>query len=377
MKGHIVQRGPKRFIVVVDEGRDEKGRRRQRWHSGFTSKKDAQRGLNQILHALAQGSYVRPNDITVAEFLRDWLPGIKSQIRPGTWSLYRTTVQAHIIPKIGHKRLQALSVNDLDKLYSTLLERGSREGQPLSPKTVRNVHGVLRSALRKAAQNKLIAENVALLATPPRRQRREMKTWTAEQVGTFLERANDDRLSGAWLFATTTGARRGELLGLQWKDVDLENGRASIQRTLVLVDNRPTWSEPKTENGLRTVPLPQRTVSALRVHRKNQLEERLLMGEGYAEQDLVFAEADGTPIHPSRLDREFKRLTRQAGLPEIRFHDLRHSYATVALRAGVHPKVVSEILGHGSISMTLDTYSHAIPSMQEAAAQQVADLFGI
>jgi integrase len=197
-----------------------------------------------------------------------------------------------------------------------------------------------------------------------------MQTWSAEELRGFLGYVQKDRLYPLWLTEARTGLRRGELLGLQWSDVDLETGRASIRRALVSVDYKLTLSEPKTVKGKRSVPLPPETVAALREWRKAQLEERLANKEG----NFVFTREDGSPVHPDRLSKMFEALSRKAGLPVIRFHDLRHTWATLALQAGVAPKVVSEILGHANIGITLDTYSHVIPAMEEDASARVAGL---
>jgi integrase len=201
-----------------------------------------------------------------------------------------------------------------------------------------------------------------------------MKTWTAAELRRFLAHVEGERLYGAWVVAATTGMRRGEVLALRWRDVDLTLGRLSISQQVTTLGNRPVVSSPKTAKSRRLVALDPATVEALRGHRVAQAEERLLMGPGYRDEDLVFAWPDGRPIHPDVFSQWFDRHLQAAGLPRIRLHDLRHTHATLALAAGIHPKVVSERLGHSTISITPDTYSHVSPGLQEEAAVRVADL---
>ncbi|HYN35357.1 MAG TPA: site-specific integrase, partial [Actinomycetota bacterium] len=200
----------------------------------------------------------------------------------------------------------------------------------------------------------------------------------ADDLARFLRHVSDDRLFAAWMLLGTTGMRRGEVLGLKWSSVDLERRRLSVREALVTADGHAGLAEPKTARSRRSVPLPAQTVAAIRAHRAKQLEERIALGPDYADEDFVFCREDGAALSPQSFSRLFVRRCDSAGISRIRLHDLRHTFATLALEAGVHAKVVSEILGHSSISLTLDTYSHAIPSMQEEAAGQVAALvFGV
>jgi integrase len=201
-----------------------------------------------------------------------------------------------------------------------------------------------------------------------------MRTWSADELRRFLEHVRADRLYAAWRLAATTGMRRGELLGLRWRDVDLDTARLSIVQTLIEGKEAPRFSEPKTDHGRRSIALDAETVAALREHRKRQVEERLAWGPAYQDHGLVLSREDGSPIWPRTFSRGFGRHAEDAELPTIRLHDLRHTHATLALSAGIHPKVVSERLGHSTVSITLDTYSHAIPAMQEDAAAKVAAL---
>jgi integrase len=205
---------------------------------------------------------------------------------------------------------------------------------------------------------------------PPKVSRPEMSVWTGEQLRAFLASLASDRLSAAFLLAATSGMRRGEILGLRWSDVDLDAGRLAVRQQLVTTGYRLSFTEPKTNKGKRALDLDPATVGALRAHRSRQLEERLAWGEGYQDPGLVFTSEDGGPLHPQSFSGSFERHVRASGLPPIRLHDLRHTYATIALGAGMHPKVVSERLGHASITITLDTYSHVIPWLDKQEADR-------
>jgi integrase len=222
-----------------------------------------------------------------------------------------------------------------------------------------------------------LVRNPAAAADPPKAGagRPESITWTAEQLRTFLEATRGSRYSAAYLLLATTGLRRGEALGLRWQDLDLDAGRASIRQTVIVIKHTVMIGTPKTAKGRRTVTLDTGTVAALREHRKRQAAERLLMGAGWTDNDLVFCHPDGTVVHPERFSRGFLEAVQRIGLPRIRLHDLRHGWATLALQAGIHPKVVQERLGHANIAITLDTYSHVVAGLHEEAAEHVAALF--
>ena len=375
MRGHLRKRGNK-WVVIVDVGYDGDGRRRQRWHSGFDTKRDASKALTEILGRIQGGAYVEPHKMTVAGFLREWLDAMRATLRPSTWESYRLNTEAHIIPRLGSVPLQQLTAAGLNAFYADLLAEGrrAREGG-LSPRTVRYVHTILRKALAEAVRWNRLARNVADQANPPRQRNgtgHAMRTWSAVELRAFLEHVSGDRYHAAWRLAAHTGLRRGELLGLHWRDADLDVGRVAVTQTLLAVHNELSFSAPKTVKGQRSVALDPTTLGILRTHRKAQVEERLAWGSAYQDGDLVFAREDGSPIHPDRFSKWFDQHVRAVGLPRIRLHDLRHTHATLALQAGIHPKVVSERLGHSTISITLDVYSHAIPAMEEEAAAKVA-----
>ena len=314
MRGHI-RKGGSTWAVVVDLGRDDSGRRRQKWHSGYKTKREATQGLTEILGKLQEGTYVEPTRQTVAQYLREWLSAIESTVRPGTWSSYRTNVERHAIPRIGQLPLRHLGALQLNSLYEELMGDGRCDGSGgLSPRTVRYTHTILHRALRDAVRWGLLARNPADLADPPKHRTPEMQVWTAEQLRTFLRSVDDDRLYGFWLLIATTGLRRGEALGLRWGDVDLDAGRAAIRQTLSSVGGRLAFSTPKTTKSRRSVTLDPSTMATLRAHRRRQVEERLAWGTAYEDADLVFARENGSPIRPDTMTRQFSELAKRAHL---------------------------------------------------------------
>ena len=380
MNGSVVKKG-NRWYVIIEQRDAETGNRKREWHSGFRTKREAEAARVEILSRLQRGAYVTPSTRTLGEYLtKEWLPSIEASVRPSTLQSYEQAVRNHLIPRLGSFRIQDLRAPHINALYAHLLTDGhSKRRGGLSPKTVRNVHVVLRKALRDAVRWSRLSVNPADSANPPKVRdagSRDLKTWTAEELRRFLETERGLRSSVyvAFLLTATTGMRRGEVLGLRWRDCDLEAHHLSVRQTLVSVAYKLHFSTPKTKRSQRLITLDRRTTTALREHRAAQAQKRLVAGSVWQDHDLVFCRDDGSPTHPDSFSHTFERQVAASNLPRIRLHDLRHTHASLALAAGIHPKVVSERLGHANISITLDTYSHVIPSLQQEVADVVADL---
>jgi integrase len=375
VKGGIRKRGAT-YTWYVHVPDPVTGKHRQISKGGFRRWKECQAALNEALTALRTGMFVEPSKRTVASFLTDeWLPTIqRSKRRPGTAANYRIHVEAHIVPALGTVELQRLSPAQLNGFYQHMLTTGRRDGEPMAPKTVRNIHAIIRRALKDAMRMGYVARNVAEAAEPPSAETAERSVWTPGQLRTFLEQVRDDRLYAAWMLFATTGMRRGEVAGLRDEDLDLDTGRVSPRRPRVVVDHAVHVSHPKTASGRRFLALDPSTVAALREHLARRDSERQLVGPAVQGSGLVFTWPDGRAIHPARFSEWFERHARRAGLPRIALHDVRHSYATAALKAGVPVKVISERLGHANVAIALDIYSHVIPGMDEQAASTVAGL---
>ncbi len=310
------------------------------------------------------------NNTTVEAFIEQWLQATAPNIRATTLLTYRLNLDRYVVPALGYMKLQDLNAATLQAFNATLLEW-------LAPKTVRNVHGILRRMLSDAVRWGLLKRNQSDAVDAPRRNTPEMKVWTPEQIRTFLRGVEGERLYPAWLLLCTTGMRRGEVLGLRWEDIDLDSARLSVRQARVSLGNEFVINEPKTRRGRRVVALDATTVAVLRSHRAAQAQERLAHGPDWNDSGLVFCKPDGSDLHPETLSRSFRYRIKRDGLPKIRLHDLRHSWASAALLAGVNAKVVSERLGHAQIAFTLDTYAHVLPSMDASAAETVAGaIFG-
>ena len=347
------------------------GRRRRRTRWGFSSEKEAERAFHIELTELESGASIDPTTMTIAEYLvGEWLPAHAQKIRLNTLASYRSAIEHHLVPHIGAIRLQNLGPRDINRLYEILAERGSQTGGPLSPKTIRNAHAVLRRALEDATKWEMIRRNPASVASPPAATRRPQVPgpWRGHEVRTFLESVRGGEFEALWILAATTGMRRSELLGLRHSDINLAAARLSVLQTVVLVNGQPTIGQPKTKRSARRVHLTGRAVEALEEHMT--LQSR---GEPEPGSRLVFARSEGQPLRPGWVTVRFTKLSLMAGLRHIRFHDLRHTWATLALEAGINVKVVSEQLGHANVSITLDTYSHVLPNIQADAVDRVAD----
>jgi integrase len=387
MRGHIRQRGTN-WAVIIDHGRDENGKRKQKWHSGYKTKGEAERALTAFMAAKDNGERVpeAPARLRYGTFLRDqWLLYLEARVthgtmRPSTAAFYRQLVLAHILPGLGAERLRSLDAGVLEAFYAELRGSGKkvRPGEPragLSQTTVHHVHVTVVASLKYAVRRKLLARNPASdvqdLPGPSKGQR---PCWTAQETAEFLSAARGDRLYALYLLVATTGLRRGEVAGLSWEQVDLEAGTLTVARARVSIRGRVAHSEPKTAKARRTIAIAPVVVEALRSYRRHQREGHLALGPGWTDTGLVFTCEDGRGLHPDFILRSFQRAARCAGLPVISFHGLRHGAATAGLAAGVPLLAMSKRLGHSSVSITGDLYSHVVERLDREAAERTAAL---
>lgn len=351
------------------------GKRRQHWKQGFRTKREAEDALKAFIAESQKGPLVDRSKATLGEYLDEWVELQADRLRPSTLHSYRVVI-ARINATARRVKLQALTPLEIEKLYKALGESGGRDGRGLAPKTVKNTHVVLRKALADAERLGLVARNAAGAARAPTIVRREHRTWSSEELREFLNALKGERLRPAFVLLGTTGMRRGEVLGLRWRDVDFDGSELSVANTLTTAGFQSVVAgPPKTAKSRRQIFLDRKTLEVLREHRRLQREERIAAGPAWnTDTDYVFTDELGNPLHPDRFSVLFRRYVLAAGVPQIRLHDLRHSYATLALKAGLHPKVVSERLGHAAVGITLDLYSHVTRSIAREAADAVADM---
>lgn len=416
MKGHLEQRetnkklprGVCSWTIVIETGRTAEGRRTRRRFPLVGTKRQAESELAERIHQLETGALLQQDRITVAEYLQYWL-GVyaRPNTSPRTYERYEEIVRLHLSPALGGHRLTKLTPLHIQKHYQESLVSGRKvrrasksenangsehskakqernevdadqeEKQEdanqvslgLSARTVLHHHRVLNQALRQAVKWRMILRNPAEAVQPPRPQTREMNALDEKQAVKLLRGVEGTRMDLPVLLALSTGLRRGDLLGLRWDDVDLKNGALHVRRSLQDVGGELIFGEPKTARSKRRVAIPQGALARLKEHKKAQNEQRRRKGPAYQNDNLVFCRDDGRAWHPGSFLAEWQKAAKSLGL-SLRWHDLRHTHATLLLRAGEHPKVVSERLGHSTVAITLDTFSHVLPDQQERAAER-------
>jgi len=372
MNGHIRKRGKGSWSIVIDLGKDASGKRRQKWATVRGLRADAERELRRLLTTIDQGTFVEPNRLTVADYLEQWLANYaRSNVAAKTFERYADIVRSHLIPAFGSVLLLKLQPLTIQDYYTNALASGRKRGGGLSKQTVLHHHRVLREAMNRAVKWRLLVRNPVDAVEPPKPDHKDIRALTEQETAKLLECARSSKAYTMIFLAVTTGMRRGELLGLRWKDVDLAKASLSVRQSLDQTKAGLAFKQPKTAKGRRTIALPSLAVEGLRAHKTDQAKIRLMMGAGFSDQGLVFCNPDGSPYPPDSLTATFRSLCRRTGFTGVRLHDLRHTHATQLLRQGVHPKIVSERLGHATVSITLDIYSHVLPGMQEDAAIKV------
>ena len=376
-RGNITKRGRSSWRIKFDCGTDEEGRRQYHVETVKGTKADAQAVLAKRLNELAEGRHVNRSGETVESYAMHWLENIAPTDRcAATVERYRTLIRAHIIPGLGEIALQSLDGPTLDRFYARCRTKGRRDGKGLSPMTVRHVNALLSQVLKSAVLASLIASSpIAKAQTKPKKPKRsKIEVLDESELVALL-----DHLRGHWLYmpvliAAYTGLRRGEVLGLRWRDIDLAKGTLQVSQAVEVIGGELHITTPKTERSHRTITLPAALVPALVQHRKAQSEQRMKLGLGKDHADLVFMTGEGRMITPAVLSITFTNAVLAVGIKPITFHGLRHGHITYLLRSGVPVHIVSARAGHARASITLDTYSHLMTGDDAAAAMQADEM---
>lgn len=362
MRGHIRKRAKGTWSVVLDRGRDPvTGKRRQLWRTVKGTKKQAEAALAKLINEFEAGHDLDPTRVTVSEYLSQWLADSDSRLAPSTLQRYERLFRLQVQPCVGHLQLAKLRPVHLQSLYRRLL------GDGLSAQTVLHVHRALFTALRHAVKLQMIPVNPAEAVTPPKPVQRDVHPMTPADAEMVLS-----AVAGTWLdipvvLALGTGLRRGEICGLRWGDLDLEASRLRVMQTVQHIGKELRFLPPKTHRSRRSIALPAFVVESLRRHALAQGEMRALAGSSWQNHNLVVCHPDGSPLRPDSVTHAFSKVAKRIGLP-LTFHGLRHAHASLMLAGGVHLKVVSDRLGHSSIAITADLYSHVAPALDDEAA---------
>lgn len=369
MRDGIIKRGTT-YSYVVRERDPETGRSRPRWVGGFPTAKAAKAARDKARVNVSRGTYVAPANMTVAEWLDQWLSGHAVELKPSTVHAYRQKIDGYLKPAIGAERLQALSPRRLSAVFRTMSESGGMGGRPLSPRSVEYTRAILRKALNDAVVERVLEVNPVTGSKSPKSDGKPKHvTWTAEQQRAFLTALEGARWLVVWMLALATGMRRGELCGLTWADVDLDASMVAIERSSLQLHGERVTTTPKNHER-RKVSLDPVTTATLKAWRKAQAAERLQWGPAYRDTlGLVFTWEDGSPVLPDYLTKEFAKVQAGLGLPRMTLHGTRHSHATTLLREGVPVHIVSKRLGHKDPSVTLNVYADAIPEDDDRAVQ--------
>ena len=371
MKGHIRERSPGRWAIVIELRDPETGDRRRKWHSFAGTKRQAQDECARLITSLKGGSYIEPSKVTMAQHLERWLDHVKSQVSPRTHERYCEIVRKNIIPSLGAIHMTKLRPAQISDAYAKALASGRRDGKGgLAPTTVVYMHRLIKHALAQAVRWELLTRNPADAVSPPKVERATLTTFDMAQTADLIETLRGTRLMIPVMLGVLCGLRRGEIAALRWRNVDLQAGKLTIVESAEQTASGVRYKAPKSGRG-RSVALSGTMAEELRAHRVRQAEELLRLGIRQGDATFIYTREDGEPMQPRSLTRAWQMTIGKIKLPRVRFHDLRHAHATHLLSNGVHPKVASERLGHSRVGITLDLYSHVLPGMQEDAAMRI------
>lgn len=362
---------------TVDIGKDPStGKRRRKSKGGFRTKKDCEKAMSELITQIQNGNYFEESGLLFKDYLKKWLNSYQSNVSPRTYIRYENDINKYISIHLGNIEISNLKPLHIQDFYNHCLKKLN-----LSPTTVIHFHAIIHKSLSQAVKWQLINFNPADSVEKPKKIRKEMVVWTQEEVNEVLKRTKDMTIYIPILLAVGTGMRRGEILGLTWDNVDFDDSVIYVQKQLQKINDQLILMQPKTKRSIRKITISTNIISVLKELKKEQFKNRLYLGENYNKNSFVVCQNDGRPYDPGYITKNFgrilKRICPELNIPIISFHDLRHTHATLLLKAGVNPKVVAERLGHTTVSMTLDTYSHVLPDMQKEVAEKIDKILSI
>ncbi|MFH5779110.1 tyrosine-type recombinase/integrase [Heyndrickxia oleronia] len=349
------------------------GKRKQKRFGPYRTKTETRRMLAQKILEIESGTFVNPQNIKLKDFLQQWLEHKRKHVAAGTFAHYKPYVTNHLIPNLGNMKIDQLKPSHIQEMYDSYIEE-----ETLSNQSIVHMHRILNNAFNKAIEWELAVKNPCSVIKPPKPERIQMKVWDEMDVSFFLDFTKEKRFFVAYLLALTTGMRKGEILGLRWQDFDFINSYLSVRQAVTKKKGGGYELGPlKTEHAYRNISLDEHVIELLKNYKHEQMKYKMKNRITYKDQDLIITNSTGSFILPRNLDREWLKDLDESMLKKIRFHDMRHTHATLLLKQGVHPKVVQERLGHYSVTVTLDMYSHVLPNIQQAAAKQFGEnIFG-
>ena len=377
MKGSINKnKKTGKWDFIVDIGKDSfTGKRKQKRKRGYDSKEEAEKALTKLLNELNEGRVIEVTNMYFDEFFDIWLEERKLTVEKSTFNNNVTFYNLYIKPKIGGLRLKNISPLILQRFVNELVL-----SKKLSSGTIHKIFDILKVVFKKAIKLKLLSDNPAQQVELPKIRKNEINVWGIDEVNTFLQKCKDvkrpSKYYTAYLIAILTGMRQGEILGLRWKDIDYDKGLIFIRQTLSH-DGKEIKIGAKTVSGVRTIHISKMLIDQLKEEKQRIEKQKLKLGNSYEDNDLVVCTREGKPIIATNLVKAFKKDVKKVGLPIIRWHDLRHTHATMLIERNVNPKIIQERLGHSRIGVTLDIYSHVLPSMQREAVTQLDSVISL
>lgn len=375
---HIRTLAKGRHKLVWEAGVDAHGKRLQRYETFRGTKADAEKRWREVQSELDRGNTVPAAALTLDELVNQWLEAVSVDLAPKTLTDYRLHYDRHIKDALGHIPLRRLTPSTIQRFYAQKLKTGRLDGRPggLSTRTVAYLHAILHRALQQGVEWEMLSRNAASAVRAPKLVKKARTVWTSDQVAQFFRALEGHRLYAVFYLTFTTGMREGEVLGLTWDNIDLQTKQLRVVQSLTRADGQYQLKPPKTARSRRVVALDDRTVAVLRAHKAAQNQDKLFAGQEYESRGLVFATGLGRPLGPRNLLRDFQKACRAANVPVLTYHELRHTNATILFEHGVDAKIVSERLGHASVQITLDTYTHMRSDMQQRAVEAIEQAMG-